>query len=145
MTDVFSITLRARWADMDFNAHMANSAYLDVAVEARLAFLEAQGFPASEFARLRVGPIVMEDLIQYFAEVRLRETLRVTLELAGIASDGSRFRFRNEIFREDGRMAARLSTLGAWFDLDRRKVIAPPDTLRDAMAKLSRAADFTEM
>src|SRR4029450_11398852 len=144
MTDVFSITLRARWADMDFNAHMANSAYLDVAVEARLAFLEAQGFPASEFARLRIGPIVMEDLIQYFAEVRLRETLRVTLELAGIASDGSRFRFRNEIFREDGRMAARLSTLGAWFDLDRRKIIAPPDSLRDAMAKLSRTADFAE-
>jgi acyl-CoA thioester hydrolase len=145
MSDVFSITLRARWADMDFNAHMANSAYLDVAVEARLAFLESRGFPASEFARLRVGPIVMEDVIEYFAEVRLRETLRVTLELAGIAGDGSRFRFRNEIFREDGRLAARLSTHGAWFDLDLRKIVAPPAALRDAMSKLSHTADFADM
>ena len=30
--------LTASWADMDFNAHMANTAYLNRAVDARMAF-----------------------------------------------------------------------------------------------------------
>jgi acyl-CoA thioester hydrolase len=141
----FSIDTIARWSDMDGNAHMANSAYLDVVVEARLAFFEAHGFPVSEFARLKLGPIVVEDTIQYFAEVRLRERLRVTLALLGTTQDGSRFRLRNEIFRGDGRIAARVTSHGAWFDLDRRKIIVPPQALRDAMDQLHRSAEFAEM
>ena len=144
-SDPFSITLRARWADMDGNAHMANSAYLNLAVEARLAFLEAHGFPASEFARHRIGPVVVEDVLRYFAEVRLREEMRITLQLRGITDDGSRFRFRNEIFRGDGRIAARLDSHGAWLDLDQRKIVAAPAALRQALLRLSRTEDFSPL
>ena len=144
-SEPFSIETIARWSDMDGNAHMANSAYLDIVVEARLAFFEAHEFPASEFARLKLGPIVVEDTIQYFAEVRLREPLRVTLALLGMTDDGSRFRLRNEIFRGDGRIAARVTSHGAWFDLERRKIVVPPAALRGAMGHLHRNPDFAAM
>ena len=141
----FSIETVARWSDMDANAHMANSAYLDIVVESRLAFFEKHGFPASEFSRLKIGPIVVEDTIQYLAEVRLRERLRVTLALLGVTDDASRFRLRNEIFRGDGRIAARITSHGAWFDLERRKIVVPPPELRDAMERLHRSPDFAAM
>jgi acyl-CoA thioester hydrolase len=40
------VTLMAGWADMDPNAHMRNTAYLDKAVDARMLFFAKMGFPA---------------------------------------------------------------------------------------------------
>src|SRR5512134_3825516 len=116
------VMLLAGWADMDANAHMRNTAYLDKAVDARMLFFTAMGFPATEFERLRIGPVVMRDEVEYFLEVRLLDTLRVTLELCGLSPDGSRFRVRNEFYRQDGRIAARVTSTGGWLDLSRRRL-----------------------
>jgi acyl-CoA thioester hydrolase len=42
------------------------------------------------------------------------EELRVTLELAEPAADGSRFAIHNTFFRRDGTMAARVKSRGGW-------------------------------
>ena len=52
-------TLYAGWADMDFNSHMKNTAYLDKTADVRQMFLIENGFPIEEFLRLRIGPVVM--------------------------------------------------------------------------------------
>lgn len=39
----------AGWGTMDFNGHMANTAYLDLAADVRMAFFAEHGFPPSEF------------------------------------------------------------------------------------------------
>ena len=141
-TTPFSLTVPARWGDMDFNAHMANTAYLDLGAEARLAYFETQGFSAGEFQRHGIGPVVQEDVLTYFAEIRLRESVRVTLELAGLSADGARFRFRNLFHRADAKLAARLSSTGGWLDLAQRRLTAPPDALRLVLENLSRTEDF---
>ncbi|MEO8751395.1 MAG: thioesterase family protein [Casimicrobiaceae bacterium] len=145
MTDPtpFSLTVPARWGDMDFNAHMANTAYLDLAAETRFAYFETQGFAAGEFVRHGIGPVVREDVLTYFAEIRLREPVRVTLECAALAADGARFRLRNIFYRADAKIAARLLTTGGWLDLKLRRLAVPPDALREAMANLARTEDFT--
>lgn len=43
---MYSKTVYAGWAEMDFNAHMANTAYLNKAVDVRLMF-----FPNAVFRR----------------------------------------------------------------------------------------------
>lgn len=63
--------LFASWGDMDFNGHMRNTAYLDKAADVRLMFFAAHGFPMAEFVRLRLGPVVMKDEVEYFREVQL--------------------------------------------------------------------------
>jgi len=66
---MFSKPLFASWGDMDFNAHMRNTAFLDKAADVRMMFFAENGFPMSEFLRLRLGPVVMKDEVEYRREV----------------------------------------------------------------------------
>lgn len=135
-------TLYAGWGDMDFNSHMRNTAYLDKAADVRQMFLIEHGFPIEEFARRRIGPVVRKDELEYFAEVGLQQKIEVTCVLAGHAEDGSRFIFLHEIFRPDGKLSARVTSTGGWFDLAARRLVAPPDDLLAAMNALGRTEDF---
>ena len=142
---MYSKTLYAGWSDMDFNSHMKNTAYLDKAADVRQMFLMENGFPIEEFLRLRIGPVVMKDEIEYFSEIHLQQRIEVTYALAGHASDGSRFLLRHEIYRPDGRLSARVTSLGGWLQLDARKLIAPPPQLLAAMNRLDRTEDFATL
>ncbi len=62
------------------------------ASDVRMMFFAENGFPMDELMRRRIGPVVRKDEVEYFKEVRLLEPLRITLMLAGLAEDGSRFR-----------------------------------------------------
>ena len=139
---MYSKMLYAGWADMDFNSHMKNTAYLDKAADVRQMFLIDNGFPIEEFSRLRIGPVVMKDEVEYFKEVSLQQQIKVTYALAGHAPDGSRFLLRHEIFRPDGALSARVTSTGGWLDLDKRKLIAPPPGLLAAMNSLEKTDDF---
>ena len=108
----FAISSFAAWADMDANAHMANVAYLSKCVDARMSFFKQHGFEVGEFTRRRIGPVVRRDELEYFREVGLLEPITVTLELAGLAPDGSRFRLRNEVLNGEGKVAARITSEG---------------------------------
>jgi acyl-CoA thioester hydrolase len=127
---------------MDFNAHMANTAYLNMGADTRLAFFQAHGFPVAEFHRQRFGPVVFKDELEYFKELRLMDAVEVTLEAAGLSTDGSRFRLRDTFFNEAGQMCARLTTTGAWLDLEARKLRMPPSELAALLANLARTEDF---
>lgn len=137
--------LQAGWGDMDFNGHMGNTAYLDHAADVRVMFFAEHGFPASEFARLRIGPVIQKEELEYFREVNLLEEITVTYESAGLSEDGSRFIVRNEFFRADGKLIARVTSTGGWLDLSARKLIVPPDGLRSAMQELTQTSDFQQL
>lgn len=142
---MYTKTLYAGWADMDFNAHMRNTAYLDKSADVRMMFFAENGFPAGEFARRRFGPVVMKDEVEYFREVALLQRVDVSLAVAGLSGDGSRFVLRNEFTREDGKAFARVTSTGGWLDLAARKLIAPPEGLLEALRGLTRTDDFREL
>jgi acyl-CoA thioester hydrolase len=139
---VYEKTLFAGWSDMDFNSHMRNTAFLDKCVDVRMMFFAENGFPMDELMRQRIGPVVRKDEVEYFKEVRLLEPLRITLMLAGVADDGSRFSIRNEIWREDGKLIARVTSTGGWLDLTTRKLVLPPEALLAALRSLAPTDDF---
>lgn len=139
---MYTKTLLAGWADMDFNSHMRNTAYLDKAADVRQMFLAEHGFPVEEFSRLRIGPVIMRDEVEYFKEVRLLQEITVTYALAGHAPDGSRFLLRHEVFRPDGKLSARVTSAGGWLSLTERKLVLPPPALLSAMNALERTSDF---
>ncbi|MBS0395830.1 MAG: thioesterase family protein [Proteobacteria bacterium] len=141
----YATELEVGWSDMDMNGHLANTAYLAKAVDVRLRYFASRHLGPGEFARLRVGPVVMSDELAYFREVHLQERLTATLALAGLAPDGSRWRLVNEFLREDGRPAARVLSVGGWLDLEARRLVAPPPPLAAALAELGRSADFAEL
>jgi acyl-CoA thioester hydrolase len=130
---------------MDFNGHLANTAYLDLAADVRMAFFAEHGFPPSEFRRLGVGPVIRKDELEYFREVGLHETVTVTYAALGMSVDGSRFRIENEIWTTTGERAAIVRSTGGWLDLRARTLVAPPAALLAALKQVPRTADFVEL
>jgi acyl-CoA thioester hydrolase len=128
---------------MDFNAHMKNTAFLDKSADVRMMFFAENGFPVEEFSRLRIGPVIMKDEVEYRKEVGLLQQITVTLAIAGHSEDGSRFLLRNEILRPDGALCGRVTSAGGWMDLTARKLVAPPEALHKAMRSLAQTSDYT--
>ena len=139
---MYAKTLFAGWADMDFNSHMRNTAFLDKSADVRMMFFAENGFPMSEFSKLRLGPVIMKDEVEYRKEVGLLQPITVTLAMAGMSADGSRFLMRNDIQRPDGELCARVTSSGGWLDLQARKLVAPPEQLLSALRLLPRTDNF---
>jgi acyl-CoA thioester hydrolase len=132
----------AGWGDMDFNSHMRNTAYLDKSADVRMMYFAERGFPVSEFLRLKIGPVIMKDELEYFREVQLLEEFIVDLALAGLAEDGSRFVIKNGFFRADGKRIASVTSSGGWLDLSLRKLVPAPPLLLKVLQEISRTEDF---
>jgi acyl-CoA thioester hydrolase len=143
--ELFERTFHVGWVDMDFNAHMRNTAYLDRCVDVRLMYFTSRGFAMRELERLRIGPVVRREEVEYFREMRLLEQFRITLAVAALNADASRFALRNEFFKEDGQLAARVTSHGGWLDLAARKLTAPPPALADCLRALARTADYADI
>jgi len=142
---MFEKVLVAGWRDMDYNSHMANTAYLDRAADVRMMYFAENGFTAADMLRMKIGPVIMKDEIEYHREVHLLQEIRVRLAVAGLALDGSRFMLRNEFAHSDGKQCAVITSTGGWLDLNIRKLIAPPEPLRAAMAALPKVEGFREL
>ncbi len=141
----FERTLYAGWSDIDFNNHMMNAAYLAKCVDVRMMYFTECGFEASRFAEIGMGPVVLKDEIRYYREFRLLDKIRVTLALAGMSDDGSRFIMRNELFHENGTQAAKVDTYGGWLDLKDRVLVVPEPGLFACLSGLSQTEDFVEL
>ena len=135
----------AGWGTMDFNGHLANTAYLDLAADVRMAFFAEHGFPPSEFRRLALGPVVRKDELEYFREVGLHDTVTVTHAVLAMSADGARFVLENEIWSAAGERAATVRSTGGWLDLRARRLVAPPAAPREAFMRVPRSPDFVEL
>ena len=121
---VYTKEFQAGWGTMDFNGHMANTAYLDLAADVRMAFFAEHGFPPAEFRRLAVGPVMQRDEVAYFREVGLHETV-ICLTAA--------------------ERARRVRSTGGWLDQRARTLVEPPPELLAAFREVPRSPDFGEL
>jgi acyl-CoA thioester hydrolase len=107
-----------------------------------MMYFAENGFPMSEFVRLKIGPVIMKDEIEYFREIHLLEEFSLHLAVAGLAEDGSRVSFTNAFYRSDGKLAARVISLGGWLDLSARRLTAAPPELAKVLTNAPRTEDF---
>ena len=142
--DRYTKEFLAGWGAMDFNGHMANWAYLNLAADTRMAFFAEHGFAPREFRRRGLGPVMRKDELEYFREVGLHETVTVTCAALAMTSDGARFILENEIWLAAERAATVRST-GGWLDLRERKLVAPPSELLVVLQRIPRARGFVEL
>ncbi|MBM7059649.1 thioesterase family protein [Pseudomonas sp. UL073] len=130
------------WADLDSNAHVKNSRYLDYVSQARFLFLAEFGFTPQAFAEARLGPVVLEDRVQYRREMRLLQKFKVQMSIGGLSEDGAKFIMVNEVLNEKGELCAKVTTQAAWFSLASRKITPPPAELKQVMEGAPRTEDF---
>ena len=145
MSLIFEKQFTVGWRDVDPNGHVANMVYLEYAVDTRIAFFASHGFGPSNFMRQGFGPVIKTDFVEYFREAVMLDELKVTMENGGFSDDGSRFRVVNNFYKLTGEPAARVTSVGGWLGLKERKLIAPPDEIKQAWLTLIQTDDFAEL
>lgn len=138
----YKITFKTRWADFDPNNHMRHTAYNDYAAESRVRFFNESGISITEFHKLKIGPVLFSENTMFYREISLSEDITVALSLKGMTENGARFKFKHEIFKQNGILAAEIEIYGAWLDLNKRKLIIPPPQISTAINTLEKADDF---
>ena len=139
---IFEKKFTVGWRDVDPNGHVANMVYLEYAVDARIAMFAFYGFPPTQFLRQGFGPVIKSDFVEYFREVMMLEEIRVTVENGGHSDDLSRFRIINNIYKSDGVLSARVTSIGGWLSMQDRKLIEPPDQIKEGWHALTKTEDF---
>ncbi|MBV9217719.1 MAG: thioesterase family protein [Acidobacteria bacterium] len=139
---VFEKRFEAGWASIDANGHMSNTGYLNYAVDTRMSYFSSQGFPVMAFQQMQFGPVIKSDSVEYYREIRLMEPFKVTFEVSGLALNASKFRIVNKFYRDDGKQAALITTVGGWLSFADRKLIVPPEGIRKALHNLAPTDDF---
>ncbi len=134
-----------KWADVDPNGHVRHSVYGDYAVDVRVRFLLDHDFPPARFRELGFGPVLLADQSRYLKEVVLGDAITVSMKLAGLAPDGSRWKIQHDVIKVSGEKAATLRVEGAWLDLATRKLIVPPPDLVQLFGQLPRTADYEDL
>lgn len=138
----FEVTFNTKWSDFDPNRHMRHTAYNDYAAEVRVRFFSKHGLSINEFAKLNLGPILFKEETSFLREIHIGENITVKMELEGVSENIERWRFKHEIYNQNGVLAAEIKVYGAWIDLIQRKLAAPPKKFVDMFNDLPKSKDF---
>ncbi|MGA1583602.1 MAG: acyl-CoA thioesterase [Saprospiraceae bacterium] len=140
--DPFSVEITATWDDIDMNGHARNTAYSEYAIHGRIAFFAERGLTPDAFRTLGLGPVLLREELLYKREIFMLEKVRVTCEMKRASKDFRKFTFRQEILKENGKVAAQVTVDWVWIDLESRKVVAPPQDVQEKCAAFPRSEDF---
>lgn len=138
----YTTQCEVRWADLDPNGHVRHTVFMDWATQCRVAVLTAAGLSPHRFQELGVGPVLFREETDYLREVGAGDRITVELELLGASADHKHFLIRHQLTRRDGVRCATVVVRGAWFDLESRKVVAPPPAIAAAFDGFPHAAEF---
>ena len=141
----FKITFNTKWSDFDPNRHMRHTAYNDYAAEVRVRYFQKQGLSINEFAKFNIGPILFKEETSFLKEIHIGENITVNMELEGVSRGIERWRFKHQIFNEQGKLAAEIKVYGAWIDLIKRKLTAPPSKFESIFESLPKSNNFKEI
>jgi acyl-CoA thioester hydrolase len=140
--DSYAKQFKIRWADCDANGHLRNTGYSEYAIEVRMAFIAEHGFGLAELRQHGISPVLLREEVDYLRECHMGEELTVTLMVVGLSPDGARFKVAHDLWKPNGKQAAHLVILAGWLDLKARRLVAPPDALREAWEKGPRGGPF---
>lgn len=138
----FYTEIDVRWADVDMNHHVRHSAYYDYGAHTRMKYLEKLGFSGGKLMKAGVGPILFHEQCHFIREIRMSESIRVNLLRGWMKKDGSQWVLHHHIFKQSGEMAAHITAKGAWMDVYKRRVTAPPEEILFGFDKLPAGNDY---
>ena len=141
----FNINFNTKWSDFDPNRHMRHTAYNDYAAEVRVRFFQEHGLSIDEFAKLNLGPILFKEETSFFKEIRIGENITVKMELEGVSKGIERWRFKHQVLNKNGKLSAEIKVYGAWLDLTKRKLAAPPKEFADMFNDLPKSENYEEI
>ncbi|MBK5213933.1 MAG: thioesterase family protein [Flavobacteriaceae bacterium] len=131
-----------RWSDVDANRHLRNSAYIDYMSHTRMSFFMESGLDLTNLTKHNLGAVAFYEHMYYFREVFPGKPITVSLQLKGISEDGMYFEFLHNFYDEKGKNIARCEMMGAWIDLEKRKLVGLPELFLKKMNAVEKTDDF---
>lgn len=138
----YSGSYEIRWSDLDANGHVNYAAYIDAAGDLRYRFFTEHEFPPERFERLGIGPIYTDIHARFLREVRMGETITITLSLSGLSLKGMRWRVHHDFIKSSGKKAVSLDLEGAILNLTTRQPVPPMPDLFQTFNLIPRSTDF---
>jgi acyl-CoA thioester hydrolase len=120
-----------RESHLDTFGHMNNAAYLVLFEEARWEFITRNGYGLKEVLNEQKGPVILDIAMRFKKEIKLREKIKITLEL--ISHEKKISKFKQDMIKEDGTVAAELNLIFGFFDLQTRRLIDPTPEWKKAI------------
>jgi acyl-CoA thioester hydrolase len=112
-----------RECHLDVFGHVNNAAYLVLFEEARWEFITRNGYGLNEVQQLQKGPVILELSMRFKQEIKLREKIVITSELVSHVRKITKF--KQQMVKTDGSIAAELNLTFGLFDLRTRRLIVP--------------------
>jgi acyl-CoA thioester hydrolase len=141
----YKVTFATKWSDFDPNRHMRHTAYNEYAAEVRVRYFAAQNFSIEKFTQHNLGPILFTEETSFRKEIHIGENISVNIKLSGLSANNERWKLVHEIFNEAGQLSAVIKVYGAWIDLTKRKLIAPPKEAENLFLNLTKIDGFEEI
>ncbi len=124
----------------DYNGHMNETHYVEIASRASDRFLELIGAGA-DYVAAGHSYFTVENSVRYLNEVKAGETLHVTTQVVG--AEGKKLHLYQRVLQEDGTEAATMETLLLHVDLSSRRSTPPaPDVAAKIEAFQNAQADL---
>ncbi|MFI0357598.1 acyl-CoA thioesterase [Actinomadura sp. 9N407] len=117
----FSVRLDVRLDDLDPQLHVNGAVYQKYADHARFSCVEAAGISVPDLIGGGLGPVNLETVIRYRAELRARDQVDITC--AWIWGEGKTYRVEHVLRRADGTVAAEVSHVSGLLDLRTRRLV----------------------
>ncbi len=141
--DTFSKKIAVRWADLDPNFHLRHSVYYDFGAEQRVEILEKHGLTLQFMKENHLGPVLFREECIFRREIRLGDEVTITVKMAKMKPDASRWSIQHEFMRADQKLLATLTVEGAWIDTVLRKLASPlPALVSEVFEHFPRTNDF---
>jgi acyl-CoA thioester hydrolase len=134
--------LEIRWADLDPNFHVLHSRYYDMGAYVRMCFLTEHGITTQAIHELNTGPILLREECVFRREVRFGDRVSIGLQLVKARHDASRWSVLHHLYKNEDTLAAVITVDGAWIDLQKRRITAPPEVFLAGFLAMPRSSDF---
>jgi YbgC/YbaW family acyl-CoA thioester hydrolase len=123
--------LLIRESHLDSYGHVNNATYLTLFEEARWEIVTSRGYGYKKVHETGQGPVILEVHMKFLKELKLRETITITLELDSY--EGKIGHLTQKMIKSDGEVACELKMVMGFFDLKNRKLILPTPEWKTAV------------
>jgi len=140
--NIITVKTEIRWADIDANFHVLHSKYYDYCADARMKALNNNGITMQSIQQYQVGPVLLREECVFKRELKFGDEVQIKILLQKATPDFSRWSFVNEIWKNKDILAAVVTVDGAWMDVVKRKLVAPPELFRQVFEQMPKAENF---
>lgn len=120
---IFEYEILVREHHLDSYGHVNNATYLALYEEARWEAITQKGYGYKTVQETGLGPVILEINLKFFKELKLREKIKITLEL--VSYEGKICKLKQQMIKENKEVASEALLITSFFDLKTRKIIPP--------------------